>query len=68
MRAVSSFEMGASFGGKERRDHPVMTQPLWQELPSLRSLKDLAWQQLGSSGGGNHFFDAVIGEVMAEAE
>ncbi|GIK40346.1 MAG: RNA-splicing ligase RtcB [Chloroflexota bacterium] len=68
MRAISSFGMGASFSGKERRDHPVMIQPLWQELPTLRSLKDLAWQQLGSSGGGNHFFDAVIGEVMAEVE
>jgi tRNA-splicing ligase RtcB (3'-phosphate/5'-hydroxy nucleic acid ligase) len=68
MRAISSFGMGASFSGKERRDHPVMTQPLWQELPTLRSLKDLTWQQLGSSGRGNHFFDAVIGEVMAEAE
>lgn len=68
MRAVSRFGMGASFSGRDRRDHPVMDHPLWKELPVLRALRELAWQQLGSSGGGNHFFDAMIGEVIAEAD
>ena len=68
MRAVSSFGKGSGFQGKERRTHPVMDDPLWQELPPARQLKSLAWQQLGSSGGGNHFFDAVIGEVTAAAD
>lgn len=68
MRAVSSFGVGAGFRGKNRRDHPVMEDPLWDQIPVLRSLKSLAHEQLGSSGGGNHFFDALIGEVIAEAD
>jgi tRNA-splicing ligase RtcB len=67
MRAVSSFGKGAGFAGRERRTHPVMDDPLWEELPHVKRLRPLAWQQLGSSGGGNHFFDAVIGEVVDKA-
>jgi tRNA-splicing ligase RtcB len=68
MVAVSSFGKGSGFEGRERRDHPVMEDPLWNQLPQLRQLKPLAWQQLGSSGGGNHFFDAIIGQVTAPAD
>jgi tRNA-splicing ligase RtcB len=68
MQAVSSFGQGSGFQGSQRRDHAVMAEPLWNELPHLRQLKPLAGQQLGSSGGGNHFFDALIGEVTAAAE
>ena len=32
-----------------------MEDPSWYDLPWLRYLKDNAWDQLGSSGGGNHF-------------
>ncbi len=66
MRAVSSFGKGAGFEGREQRDHPVMDDPLWNELPPLKSLKPLAARQLGSSGGGNHFFDALVGEVVKD--
>lgn len=68
MVGVSSFGLGSGFRGRERRDHPVMDDPLWREIPALRSLHSLAWEQLGSSGGGNHFFDAVVGEVLTGAE
>jgi tRNA-splicing ligase RtcB len=68
MQAVSSFGKGSGFEGNERRTHPVMDDPLWQEMNHLKQLQPLAWQQLGSSGGGNHFFDAVIGEVVDDAE
>jgi len=67
MQAVSSFGKGSGFAGSERRTHPVMDDPLWRELNHVKQLQPLAWQQLGSSGGGNHFFDAVIGEVIEEA-
>lgn len=67
MQVVTSFGVGAGFKGKERRDHLVMDDPLWHELPILRSLKSRAHEQLGSSGGGNHFFDGLIGIVVAEA-
>ena len=68
MQAVSSFGKGAGFDDGERRTHPVMDDPLWQELNHVKQLQRLAWQQLGSSGGGNHFFDAVIGEVVEKEE
>ena len=68
MRSVASFGVGSGFKGRELRDHAVMDDPLWEEIPILRHLKPKAQQQLGSSGGGNHFFDALIGEVIAPAE
>ncbi|MBN2048618.1 MAG: RtcB family protein [Anaerolineaceae bacterium] len=68
MSMVSSFGLGSGFRGNDRRDHPVMEDPLWRELPNLKKYHTLAWEQLGSSGGGNHFFDALVGEVTAEAD
>ena len=68
MQAVTRFGVGAGFHGKDRREHPVMDDPLWRQLPALREYHSLAAEQLGSSGGGNHFVDALIGEVVAEAE
>jgi len=64
MLAVSRFGVGSKFD--EPHDHELMFDPLWRELPHLRDLLPLARKQLGSSGGGNHFFDLLIGEVTAE--
>jgi tRNA-splicing ligase RtcB len=36
-------------------EHPVMDDPAWESNKFLRDQKDIAWQQLGSSGSGNHF-------------
>lgn len=68
MKGVTSFGVGSGFKGQEQRDHPVLSDPLWKEIPQLKALRDLAHTQLGSSGGGNHFFDALIGEVLADAD
>jgi tRNA-splicing ligase RtcB (3'-phosphate/5'-hydroxy nucleic acid ligase) len=68
MRAVSHFGVGGGFSGANRRQHPVMDEALWQSIPVLRSHKTRAQDQLGTSGGGNHFFDALIGSVVAEAD
>jgi tRNA-splicing ligase RtcB len=62
MQSVSRFGVGAAFEGDQRRDHPVMDDPLWEHVKCLQGWKDLAWDQLGSSGAGNHFFDALIGQ------
>lgn len=52
------FGMGAHFRGRDRRDHAVMDDPAWEDLPPpLRALKDKAWAQLGTSGSGNHFVE-----------
>jgi tRNA-splicing ligase RtcB len=64
MKQVSSFGLGSMF--EVPREHPVMSNPLWEVLPNLKALKSKAHEQLGSSGGGNHFFDALIGEVLVE--
>ena len=68
MRSVASFGLGAGFKGHEQRQHAVMDDPLWTDLPILRHFKPLAQEQLGSSGGGNHFFDALIGEVLTPVD
>ncbi|MEL6536321.1 MAG: RtcB family protein [Bacteroidota bacterium] len=53
------------FGPKEvfanPGDHAVMDRPEFQEIETVRALKDKAWKQLGTSGGGNHFVE--FGEV-----
>lgn len=48
------FGTGAGF--KKKADHPVL-QADWDATPLLRSLKDKAWNQLGTSGSGNHFVE-----------
>jgi tRNA-splicing ligase RtcB len=63
--AETRFGKGAAFAAGER-EHAVLEDPLWDSLPHLRALKDLAAEQLGSSGGGNHFADLMIGEVVEE--
>lgn len=42
---------------KIKHDHPIMESTLFREIPLLRKLKTKAYQQLGTSGGGNHFVE-----------
>lgn len=54
----TAFGIGSGFRRSDRRRHDVMDDPAWEELPrALRDLKDKAWDQLGSSGSGNHFVE-----------
>ena len=46
---------------KIKHDHPIMESALFREIPLLKKLKTKAYQQLGTSGGGNHFVE--FGEV-----
>lgn len=57
------FGAGREF--QKRHDHAVMDSPLWNANPFLQSLKDKAWAQLGTSGGGNHFVDIGMLEEVA---
>ncbi len=53
-------------GGKEFKsttDHAVLDNPLFNQLPLLKSLHGRAAKQLGSSGSGNHFVEFGIVEV-----
>ena len=48
-----------------RQDHEVMDRDEWHEISLLKRLQRKAWQQLGSSGGGNHFVEIGVLDVYA---
>ncbi|HEX8516478.1 MAG TPA: RtcB family protein [Bacteroidia bacterium] len=64
--AATKFGAGKSFQGKERADHPVLEKNEFNMVPLLRNLKSKAYEQLGTSGGGNHFVEWGIIEVIEE--
>lgn len=53
----TSFGVGACY--KNRKQHHVMDMD-WSVGPVTRRLKDKAWEQLGTSGSGNHFVEFGI--------
>ncbi|MFQ5412163.1 MAG: RtcB family protein [Phycisphaerae bacterium] len=54
------FGLGARFKGAARRRHEVMDRD-WSLTPITARIKTLAYEELGTSGGGNHFVD--VGEL-----
>ncbi len=57
------FGVGATF--KPRRHHPVMDLN-WNISPITRENKDKAWDQLGTSGSGNHFVEFGVLEIITD--
>jgi tRNA-splicing ligase RtcB len=61
---LKTLDQETLFGGsaafQRSPDHEVMDQPLFFEMPLLKSLHAKAWKQLGSSGSGNHFVEFGI--------
>lgn len=53
----TAFGAGNGFKGQYRADHAVLDDALFNEINFIKQLKDKAWEQLGSSGGGNHFVE-----------
>jgi tRNA-splicing ligase RtcB len=53
----TQFGAGAAWHGNQRARHAVLDDPEWQATKLLRSLKDKAQEQLGTSGTGNHFVE-----------
>ncbi|MBZ0283514.1 MAG: RtcB family protein [Anaerolineae bacterium] len=51
------FGAGKIWGKHERAEHDVLDDPDWTATRFLASLKDKAYEQLGTSGSGNHFVD-----------
>jgi len=64
----TKFGAGNGYLRHERVDHEVMDSKLFAEHNLLSSLKDKAWTQLGSSGGGNHFVEFGIVEFEKKDE
>lgn len=42
------------------REHSIVERKEFKEIPLLKKLKDKAFAQLGTSGGGNHFVDVGL--------
>lgn len=61
LQESTSFGVGSGF--KTYCDHPVMDHEYWHD-PIPSRFKLLAHQQLGSSGGGNHFADVMVGRFL----
>ena len=51
---------------KTPSDHPILDRSEFKDIPLLHALKDTAWRQLGSSGGGNHFVEFGIVDIPAD--
>jgi tRNA-splicing ligase RtcB (3'-phosphate/5'-hydroxy nucleic acid ligase) len=66
LTANTLFGAGKEWRGNERADHEVLDDAAWTATNYLRSLKDTAYGQLGTSGSGNHF--AEWGALMLEKD
>lgn len=51
---------------KKPQDHVVLAHPLFEQNPLLKGLQKKAAEQIGSSGGGNHFVEFGICEIVDE--
>lgn len=65
IEAETRFGIGSTFPKDKRRDHPVLEED-WSVSPITWHNRDKAWQQLGTSGSGNHFVEFGILEVLQE--
>ena len=52
----ASISFGVGLKNEERVEHELFDDPMWGERP-FSHLKELAHQQLGTVGGGNHYVD-----------
>jgi tRNA-splicing ligase RtcB (3'-phosphate/5'-hydroxy nucleic acid ligase) len=48
---------------KKPKDHEIFERSEFKELSIVREMKDRAWKQIGTSGGGNHFVEFGIVEI-----
>ncbi len=62
------FGAGSKWNAYEQVEHPILDDAGWTQQPLLRSLRDMAFQQLGTSGSGNHFVEWGALEVEQEDE
>ncbi|MBC8160771.1 MAG: RtcB family protein [Roseiflexaceae bacterium] len=54
------FGIGQTSG--KARDHELFDDPAWRDQPAIGKLKQLAREQLGTVGSGNHFVDLLEDE------
>lgn len=66
--AFTRFGAGNEFRGAEKANHEILEHESFKTIGLARQLRDKAWGQLGTSGGGNHFVEWGILEVHQEDE
>lgn len=49
---------------KKPKDHQIFERNEFKELSIVREMKDRAWKQIGTSGGGNHFVEFGMVEIQ----
>ncbi|HEX8464049.1 MAG TPA: RtcB family protein [Abditibacterium sp.] len=53
----TKFGMKERFSPRDRPEHPVLDDEAWNATKFLKPLRHKAIEQLGTSGGGNHFVE-----------
>ncbi len=67
--SYTRFGAGAGFHGQYKADHEILEREEFLTNPVARQLRDKAYSQLGSSGGGNHFVEwGIIDFEQDDAE
>jgi len=65
-RTMNEIQKHISFGvgrwNNEEVEHELFSDPVWNEIPLLSSLRDKAISQLGTVGSGNHYVDLFVDE------
>ncbi len=64
--AFTKFGAGNGWHGREKADHAVLDRSEFNITPFVKNLQDKAYTQLGSSGGGNHFVEWGIIEMLVD--
>lgn len=64
--AFTKFGAGQGWRGKEKAEHAILARDEFNATPLIKSLFDRAAEQLGTSGGGNHFVEWGIMEMYED--
>lgn len=66
-RNMNEIQKHISFGvgrkNKEKVEHELFDDPIWNDIDILRDLKSKAIEQLGTVGSGNHYVDVFVDEL-----
>ena len=62
----TKFGAGQGFHGQYKADHSILEDQKFETNAFIKNLKDKAWSQLGTSGGGNHFVEFGLMEFKQD--
>ena len=62
----TKFGAGHGFHGQYRAEHQILDDAKFETNSFIKDLKEKAWSQLGTSGGGNHFVEFGLMEFKKD--